>query len=255
MAEEDNETKRGQVEDDYEAVRDEIVTQYESNTGEKQLTKQYALSWSGGKDCMMVLHKLRQAGIEVVLLLTTAPIETGRTFGHDEKTELIEAQGRALGLPVHFIRCRYDHYTEDFIKDLRLLKESFGLYGIAYGDIYTDAHFEWGEKTAAAASLEALFPLRAEPDLASHMLKEFIDTDYKAMIIRTRKDMIGHHYLGRTLDASFMAEIVQTDCCPMGENGEFHTFVYDGPLFQKPISIRVGDVIESDVSCRLELFL
>lgn len=219
------------------------------------MVKRYALSWSGGKDCMMVLHKLRQAEIDVTLLLTTAPIETGRTFGHDEKMELIEAQGKALGLPVHFIRCRYDHYTEDFIADLRLLKESFRLDGIAYGDIYTDAHFEWGENTAAAARLEALFPLRAEPDQASHMLQEFIGTGYKAMIIRTRKGMIDRHYLGRTLDASFMAEIVQTECCPMGENGEFHTFVYDGPLFQKTIPLRVGDVIESDASCRLELFL
>lgn len=219
------------------------------------MVKRYALSWSGGKDCMMVFHQLKQQQIEIACLITTAPIETGRTFGHDEKVELIEAQSKMLGLPVHFIRCRYDHYTEDFIKDLRLLKESFGLDGIAYGDIYTDAHFEWGENTAAAASLEALFPLRAEPDQASRMLKEFIDTDYKAMIIRTRKGMIDRHYLGRTLDASFMAEVVQTGCCPMGENGEFHTFVYDGPLFQKPIPVRVGDVIESDLSCRLELFL
>ncbi|MEM1503485.1 hypothetical protein RG959_08670 [Domibacillus sp. 8LH] len=217
--------------------------------------KRIALSWSGGKDCMMVFHMLKKQPVDIACLITTAPIETGRTFGHDEKMELIEAQSKALGVPVHFIRCRYDHYTEDFIRDLHGLKESFQLDGVAYGDIYTDAHFEWGENTAAAAGLSALFPLRAEPDQASRMLEEFIDTQYKAFIIRTRKDVISPDFLGRTLDASFAADIAQTDCCPMGENGEFHTFVYDGPLFQHPISFRTGDVLESDASFRLELFL
>ncbi|WP_050181845.1 hypothetical protein [Domibacillus robiginosus] len=219
------------------------------------MVKRYALSWSGGKDCMMVLHTLKKQQVDIACLITTVPIETGRTFGHDEKTELIEAQSKMLGLPVHFIRCRYDHYTEDFIHDLNTLKEFFQLDGIAYGDIYTDAHFEWGENTAASAGLSALFPLRAEPEQAFRMLEEFLDTQYKAVIIRTRKGVISQEFLGRTLDASFAADIAQTDCCPMGENGEFHTFVYDGPLFQNPIPIRIGDIVESDLSCRLELFI
>ncbi|WP_046174714.1 Dph6-related ATP pyrophosphatase [Domibacillus indicus] len=219
------------------------------------MTERYALSWSGGKDCMMALHKLKKQQLDVVCLVTTAPLETGRTFGHDEKMELIEAQGKALGLPVHFIRCRYDHYTEDFIQDLQMLKKSFSLDGIAYGDIYTDAHFEWGENTAGASRLKAVFPLRAAPAEAFKMLQEFINTGYKASIIRVRKDRLTPAYLGRKLDASFAADIIQTDCCPMGENGEYHTFVYDGPLFKKQIPIQTGNVAESEAAYRLELFL
>ncbi|MET1031838.1 hypothetical protein [Domibacillus tundrae] len=218
-------------------------------------TKRFALSWSGGKDCMMVLHKMKKQQMDVACLITTAPIETGRTFGHDEKMELIEAQGKALGLPVHFIRCRYDHYTEDFIQDLKMLKESFSLDGIAYGDIYTDAHFEWGENTALAVGLKAIFPLRGEPDKAAQMLEEFILTGYKAMVIRVRKDMLAPRYLGTVLNASFAEDIAQTDCCPMGENGEYHTFVYNGPLFQEPIPIKTGPLLESKASYRLELFI
>lgn len=218
-------------------------------------TKRFALSWSGGKDCMMTLHKLVEQKIDIVCLLTTAPIETGRTFGHDEKMELIEAQSHMLGIPVHFIRCRYDHYTKDFIQDLQMVKESFSLDGIAYGDIYTDAHFEWGENTAKAAGIKAIFPLRAEPAKAAEMLEEFIDTGYKAMIIRVRKDTLTPGYLGTILNASFAADIAHTDCCPMGENGEYHTFVYDGPLFQEPIPLKTGPVLQSEVSCRLELFI
>lgn len=217
------------------------------------MTHRYALSWSGGKDCMMALHKLKKQHVDVVCLITTAPIETGRTFGHDEKMELIEAQSRMLGIPVHFIRCRYDHYTADFIADLRLLKESFSLDGIAYGDIYTDAHFEWGETTAAAADLQAVFPLRATPSAAANMLEEFIDTGYKATVIRVRKDKLSLAYLGRELDPSFAADIARTDCCPMGENGEYHTFVHDGPLFQSPIPLQKGKILESEATYRLEL--
>lgn len=219
------------------------------------MTKRYALSWSGGKDCMMVLQLLKDQGITVPCLVTTVPVETGRTFGHDEKTELIEAQCRALDIPVHFIRCRYHHYTEDFIADLALLKETFDLDGIAYGDIYTDAHFEWGENTAAAAGIKAMFPLRGHPSEAKAMLDRFIETGYKSLIIRVRRHVLDPAYLGRLLDASFSADIAQTNCCPMGENGEFHTFVYDGPLFTQPVLFRTGKIIESDASLRLELFL
>lgn len=219
------------------------------------MTKRYALSWSGGKDCMMVFHLLKNQGNEIPCLVTTAPIETGRTFGHDEKMELIEAQSRALGVPVHFIRCRYDEYTADFISDLTVLKKTFSLDGIAYGDIYTDAHFEWGENTASAAGVKAMFPLRGNPSDTPAMLGQFIETGYKAMIIRVRRSVMDPSYLGRNLDALFATDIAQTTCCPMGENGEFHTFVYDGPLFSEPVSIQKGGIIESDASFRLELFI
>jgi diphthine-ammonia ligase len=219
------------------------------------MEKRYALSWSGGKDCTMALHLLKAQGVDVVCLITTVPIETGRTFGHDEKMELIEAQSESLSIPVHFIRCRYDHYTDDFIADLKQLKNKFALDGIAFGDIYLDGHFEWGEKTAVAAGIEALFPLKGKQTESARMLDRFIRTGYQSMVIRVRRDVIDAAFLGRVLDESFAEDIKKTDCCPMGENGEFHTFVYDGPLFNKSISIQTGSRIESDASIRLELFL
>ncbi|OLN23678.1 hypothetical protein BTO30_03680 [Domibacillus antri] len=219
------------------------------------MKKRYALSWSGGKDCTMALHLLKAQGIDIVCLVTTAPIETGKTFGHDEKMDLIEAQSKSLGIPVHFIRCRYDHYTDDFILDLKKLKEEFSLDGIAYGDIYLDSHFEWGERTAAAAGIDALFPLKGRQSESAAMLERFIKTGYKALIIRVRRGVMDKAFLGRKLDESFARDVMETDCCPMGENGEFHTFVYDGPLFHTPIEVKSGGVIESAASFRLDISL
>src|SRR4051794_25985088 len=100
------------------------------------MNKRIALSWSGGKDCCMALNNLISQGFEVVSLVTTVPKELGRTFGHGERTEMIRLQGEALKVPVHFIECTYENYTDQFVKTLQTMKNQFQLTGIAYGDLY-----------------------------------------------------------------------------------------------------------------------
>ncbi|MDV2687069.1 hypothetical protein RYX56_22225, partial [Alkalihalophilus lindianensis] len=91
------------------------------------------------------LHTLIDQGYEVVSLVTTAPKELGRTFGHGERTEMIQLQGEALSIPVHFIECSFESYTEQFVQALHFLKNKYHISGIAFGDLYLQGHREWGE--------------------------------------------------------------------------------------------------------------
>lgn len=211
-----------------------------------------ALSWSGGKDCCMALDTLHSQGYEVAFMVTTVPKELGRTFGHGERMEMIKLQGEALNLPVHFIECTYENYTSQFVKAVQSLKNQFNITGIAYGDLYLDEHREWGEKVAIAAGVDSLYPLWMKKEAALQSLDKFVDSGYKAIVIRVREDLLDDTWLGRIIDESFLQDVQKTSICPMGESGEYHTFVYDGPLFSKRIHLEHGELIQLETTKKLE---
>ncbi|OCA82824.1 diphthine--ammonia ligase [Pseudobacillus wudalianchiensis] len=217
------------------------------------MAKKIALSWSGGKDSCMALKKLVDANHQVVSLITTVPKELERTFAHGEKTEMIQRQSNSLSIPLHFIRCSFDDYTESFIQDLIQLKNQHHLDSVAFGDIYLEGHREWGENVAAAAGLEALFPLWCQQQDSLSLLSSFIQSGHKAAVIRIREDSLDDSWLGKELDDDFFNNIQKQTVCPLGENGEYHTFVYDGPLFQSPVSFTRGQVLSEGASKRLEI--
>ncbi|MFD0673333.1 diphthine--ammonia ligase [Cohnella sp. GCM10027633] len=215
-----------------------------------------ALSWSGGKDSCMAYDRLAQDGYEVACLVTTVPREIGRTFGHGERIELIRAQGEALGLPVSFIDCGFETYTDDYVSAVRELRKAYRLDAIAYGDLFLAEHREWGTGVADAAGLEALYPLWMKPEDTEAALRRFVDSGYRAVVIRVRDSVLSADWLGREVDRSFMADIARLpDVCPMGEGGEYHTFVYDGPRFRHPIPLAKGEVLQLETTKRLELAL
>lgn len=201
------------------------------------MNQRIVLSWSGGKDSCMALHKLVEEKKQVACLVTTVPQETGRTFAHDEEVEKMKAQAEALDIPIEFIHCSYDTYNEDFLRKLLILKRKYELNAIAFGDIYLEGHREWGEKLAAAAGLQALYPLWMDKSLMLDALKQFVGLGYKVKVIKVREDMLPKDWIGLTVDNHFIEEISEkADVCPMGESGEYHTFVFDGPLFKKTVS-------------------
>ncbi len=216
------------------------------------MKKRIALSWSGGKDCCMALDSLIQQEYEIVCLVTTVPREIGRTFGHGERTELITLQGESLSIPVYFIECTYENYTDQFIKTVQSLKNQSKIIGIAYGDLYLDEHRQWGEKVAAAAGVDALYPLWMEKEAALQSLENFVQSGYEAVVIRVREDVLDETWLGRTINESFLNDVQKLPICPMGESGEYHTFVFDGPLFSKRIDLRNRELIQLETTKKLE---
>ncbi|WML60400.1 diphthine--ammonia ligase [Neobacillus sp. PS2-9] len=216
------------------------------------MKKRIALSWSGGKDCCMALDMLIKKGYEIACFVTTVPKELGRTFGHGELTEMIILQGEALSIPVHFIECSYDTYTDQFVIALLTLKKQYKITGIAYGDLYLDEHRDWGEKVADAAGLESMYPLWSQKEDALQLLRNFVQSGYKAVVVRVREDVLDETWLGRSLDESFLHDVNSTTICPMGESGEYHTFVYDGPLFSKKVQLENGEVIQLETTKKLE---
>lgn len=216
------------------------------------MKKRVALSWSGGKDACLSLDVLIKQGIEVVCLVTTVPLELGRTFGHGEKTELIKLQGESLNIPVEFISTSFDNYTESFINQLTMFKEKYHLEAIAFGDLYLEGHREWGEKVAEAAGLQAVYPLWGKQEDTLRMLKHYLHSGYKATVIRIREDILDESWLGKKLDINFFNDVQTKVMCPMGESGEYHSFVYDGPLFKQKILLEGPEVIQLETTKKLE---
>lgn len=216
------------------------------------MKKRVALSWSGGKDSCLALGVLIKLGIDVVCLVTTVPEEIGRTFGHGEKAEMIRLQGEALEIPVEFISCTFDNYTESFVDKMNELKMSYQLDGIAFGDLYLDGHREWGETLAKRVGIEAIYPLWMKQGDVLSALETFVHSGYNAVVIKVRNDVLDESWLGRLLDRSFIDDVSGIEMCPMGESGEYHTFVYDGPLFKKKIFLDESMIVKHEASSKLE---
>jgi diphthine-ammonia ligase len=213
-----------------------------------------AVSWSGGKDGCMALHRLIEQGYSVQFLFTTLPSDiNGRTFGHGEKAESIKLQGEALGIPVEFIQCSFKTYTEDVKTALVKLTNKYGLQAIAFGDLYLQEHRDWGENVSKELALDAIYPLWMQENEALDALRAFVNSGYKATVIRVRDEILPESWLGREVDETFFKDIQKEDACPMGEAGEYHTFVYDGPLFKKSIDFTRGDIIQLETTKRLEI--
>ncbi|WP_246570175.1 diphthine--ammonia ligase [Lentibacillus saliphilus] len=195
--------------------------------------KRTALSFSGGKDSSFALYKLKQQGIEVACLVTTVFKQDDKTVAHGDAPEHVIQQAERLGIPVTFVYTDFESYNDDYLQHLLQLKQRYKLDAIAFGDIYLDGHREWGEKLAEKAGLEARYPLWTTEDQALPLLHEFISQGFKARVIKVDQRKLPSHWVGRLVDTSFANDIAELDVCPMGEAGEYHTVVEDGPCFNR----------------------
>jgi len=192
----------------------------------------FGASWSGGKDSCLALWRSQETGTSISHLLTALD-ETGlKTRSHGVTRELIMAQGHALGMINEFISASWQDYEYQFIEKLKYLS-SQGISQMIFGDIDLLAHREWEEMVCAHAGMKAHLPLWDENRLA--MVHEFLDAGFKARVVCVDGQVLNDSFVGREFNYEFISSLpIGVDAC--GENGEFHTFVYDGPNFKSPVA-------------------
>lgn len=193
-------------------------------------------SSSGGKDSLLALWHAKQLGFEPATMLTMFDESGARSRSHGISRELMESQARALGLQLVTPCASWTGYEEMFVRTLRTLHAQHHRFAI-FGDIDLQPHRDWEERVCAEAGLTACLPLwgRNRRELAA----ESLSLGFRSIVVCTDSRYLGDDFCGRAFDAQFIADL-PAGVDPCGENGEFHTFVFGGPLFDAPLDVRVA---------------
>jgi len=203
--------------------------------------------WSGGKDSAMALHALLQdPQVRVVALLTTVTEGYDRISMHGVRRELLQRQAQSIGLPLHEVfippECVNSIYEARMEAALRVHFEN-GVRKVAFGDIFLEDLRAYREKNLARVGMTALFPIWKRD--SRELIDSFHAHGFRSIAVCVNPKVLDRSFVGRELDASFFADLPpQVDCC--GENGEFHTFAFDGPMFKDPVRFQVGDCVDRD---------
>ncbi len=205
------------------------------------------VAWSSGKDCAWALHALRRTGeIEVAGLLTTVTEAFGRVSMHATREELLDRQAAALGLPCRKIRipfpCPNERYEQEMAAALATARAE-GVTHVAFGDLFLEDVRAYREAKLAGTGVAPLFPLWGRPTGA--LVREMLDGGLRAVLTCVDPGRLDRTFAGRTLDAALLADL-PPGVDPCGENGEFHTFAFAGPMFSAPIPIATGGVVERE---------
>ncbi|MDI6874001.1 Dph6-related ATP pyrophosphatase [Candidatus Solincola sp.] len=202
------------------------------------------VSWSGGKDSCLALYRGLAAGYRINALFCMLHEGGKYSRSHGLPRELFAAQARAMGLPISFACSTWEGYEEAFKEGVEELRRKGVRAGI-FGDIDLAEHREWVERISDELGILPLLPLWGEN--RRKLVEEFIDLGFRALVVSVRKDCLLGDWLGRTLDREILEEMERAGIDPAGENGEFHTFVYAGPLFREPVRYRlVGEAKRGD---------
>ena len=215
-----------------------------------------AISWSGGKDSYLALHRSR-ADFDVVAMITMFGEDGSRSRSHGLRPEILQAQADRLGLPLFAGRGSWADYEAAYRSALAEA-QSLDITHVIFGDIMYESNRAFPERVCAAHGLVAVEPLWNEPTDA--LFREFVTTGADARIVTLKDGVVDPAWLGRRLTVDLLAEIQTTTIDPCGEHGEYHTLVVDAPLFASPLAIVFGervlrhgcwalDVAQADALC------
>jgi uncharacterized protein (TIGR00290 family) len=207
------------------------------------VSERIVFCWSGGKDSALALHRLlHDDRYTVVSLLTTVNERFERVSMHGVRLELAQAQARAIGLPLDIVfvdGSSNDEYERNMSAHLLAHKEH-GVSNVAFGDIFLEDLRRWREGNLARIGMRGLFPLWRHD--TREVIGEFIDLGFRAIVCCVSDAYLDEAALGRIVDWDFINSL-PSDVDPCGENGEFHSFAYAGPIFNDRIHVTVGQKV------------
>ncbi len=213
----------------------------------------FVVSWSGGKESTLSLYRALRGGVSVSYLMSFVS-SGGRSMSHALKVELLEAQSTALGIPLVTREVTWETYEQGFRELVNELKQR-GVTGCVFGDVWLDEHKEWTERMCGELGVKPFSPLFG--DSPESLLREFIELGFEAVVIVVKKECLGDEWLGRKLDQDFLIDMREArdekGVDVLGEMGEYHTFVYDGPLFGKRIEILETRRVQRDGHAYLDI--
>ena len=210
-------------------------------------------NWSGGKDSAHALWRaIRSGRYEIVALLTTVNRDTHRSTMHGIPMPLLEAQAESIGIPLQVVDLTPKGNMEDYAEAMSRAVEEFKARGVThfiFGDIFLHDVRKYREQQLAPHGIEVVEPLWGQS--SEEVMRDYLATGLKTVVVTTMADGLGAGAIGQVIDAGFVASLpAGTD--PNGENGEYHTFCHDGPIFRSPVSFRLGEPFSESYDIRLD---
>lgn len=205
------------------------------------------MNWSGGKDASLSLYKILQSGVyNVTHLLTSVNHAHNRVSMHGVRCSLLKAQAAAIGIPLKTIELpeqpdmnEYEQRMADAVQELKHADCTHSIFG----DIFLDDLRAYREQKLSALDIQCVFPLWKIN--TAELVKEFIALGFKAVVVCVNEQYLDKSFCGRLIDESFVNDL-PTNVDPCGENGEYHSFVFEGPVFKEPLHFTKGDIVRRE---------
>ncbi len=203
--------------------------------------KKFVASYSGGKDSMLSIYRAIKKGLKPLCFIITYNTDRNRSWFHGIPENVLDSISKSIGVPIHLIKTSGDEYEANFEKGLKKAKE-LGAEVCVFGDIDLEGHLTWCTKRCENVGIEACFPLWQED--RKKLVYEFLDSGFKTAFTVINNEKMNNKYLGLTMTKEICEEIEKEGVDVCGENGEYHTFVFDGPIFNEKVEFKFGDKIE-----------
>lgn len=208
------------------------------------MKKKALFNWSSGKDSALALYKISQnPEFEISCLLTSVNEQFQRISMHGVRITLLEQQAKSIGLPLEIMQIPEMPTMEVYETVMQATLEKLKSEGVThsiFGDIFLEDLRKYREDKLATIGLEGVFPLWKIP--TQELIQEFIRLDFKTIVVCVNERYLDKSFVGRVIDQDFIDDLPENvDVC--GENGEFHTFTFDGPIFSNPIDFEVGEIV------------